>query len=254
MRIALCSIAIGSKYLEEYTKLFMPSHKKYAATHGYDFKVITTYLSAVNHPDTLCFHKYMLCSQSWANQYDYIVYIDADILINGRAPGIPFHLLGNGIGMVDEYSQPTPERRRAVQIKNGWEQTATGYFRLCDYYLLTDSVFNGGLMVFQPEKHKGLCESIFAKHVHSNIGHPRGFHFEQTTTNYELQRRKMVSVLPNEFNAIIAIAKSDDPSLTIDEFFSRNHFVHFAGRYCFEWVEKFTAGQDWDTCPTLTPV
>jgi lipopolysaccharide biosynthesis glycosyltransferase len=207
----------------------------------------------VNHPDTVCFHKYLLCSQPWASEYDYIIYIDADILINDHAPGIPFHLLGNGIGMVDEYSQPTPQRRIAVQIKNGWLPTATDYFKLCGYHFVTERVFNGGLMVFQPSQHRGLCEMIFSKHVKSNIGHPRGFHFEQTTTNYELQRRHMVSILPNEFNGILAIAMSDDPKLTVDDFFNRNYFTHFAGRCYFEWVEKFTAEQGLDKVQRSNP-
>lgn len=242
MRVTLCVIAIGEKYIEEYTRLFMKSQKAYAERHGYDFRVITTYLSELTHPDTLCFHKYMLCSQPWANQYDYIVYVDADILINERAPGIPFHLLGNGIGMVDEYSQPTPERRLAVQRKNGWEESATGYHRLCGYTFETTHVFNGGLMVFQP-KHRDLCESIFSNYARKNIGHPRGFHFEQTTTNYELQRRKMISVLPNEFNAILAVAMTDNPRLTISEFFASNYFVHFAGHYGYEWVDAYQSTQ-----------
>jgi hypothetical protein len=253
MRVALCVLAIGDKYIEEYTRLFMKSQKAYADRHGYDFKLISNYLSSIAHPDTMCFHKYLLCSQEWSSSYDFIVYIDADILIHLRAPALPFQLLGDKIGMVDEYSQPTPERRLAVQRKNGWEESATGYHILCGYTFETTHVFNGGLMVFQP-KHRTLCESIFLSYARKNIGHPRGFHFEQTTTNYELQRQGMVATLPNEFNAILAIAKSDDPALTTDEFFSRNHFIHFAGRYCFEWVEKFTAGQDLDIAPLSIPV
>ena len=237
MRVALCVISIGEKYTEQYTRLFMRSQKAYADRHGYDFKLITSYLSPT-HPDSICFQKYLLCSQEWSSSYDFIVYIDADILINSQAPALPFHLLGDKIGMVDEYSQPTPERRSAVQRKNGWEDSATKYHALCGYTFETDHVFNGGLMIFQPI-HKPLCESIYSDYAHKNIGHPRGFHFEQTTTNYELQKRTMISTLPNEFNAIVAVAMSDNPQLTISDFFRSNYFVHFAGHYGYEWVENF---------------
>jgi hypothetical protein len=236
MRVLLCTLAIGDKYIKEYERLFMPSQKAYAARHGYDFKIITSYLSPVSHPDTICFHKYLLCSQEWSSSYDFIVYIDADILINSKAPALPFQSLDDKIGMVDEYSQPTPERRLAVQRKNGWEETATGYHRLCGYMFETTRVFNGGLMVFQPI-HKALCESIFSNYAHKNIGHPRGFHFEQTTTNYELQKQNMIATLPNEFNAILAVATADNPGLTISQFVASNYFVHFAGHCGYEWVE-----------------
>jgi len=236
MRVALCVIAIGDKYIEEYSRLFMKSQKAYADRHGYDFRLITSYLSELTHPDTLCFHKYKLCSQEWSNMYDFIVYIDADILIHSQAPALPFHILGDKIGMVDEYSQPTPERRIAVQRKNGWEDSATKYQELCGYRFDTKHVFNGGLMIFQPT-HKALCESIFSNYAHKNIGHPRGFHFEQTTTNYELQKQNMIATLPNEFNAILAVATADNPGLTISQFVASNYFVHFAGHCGYEWVE-----------------
>jgi len=242
MRVALCVIAIGDKYIEEYSRLFMKSQKAYADRHGYDFRLITSYLSELTHPDTLCFHKYKLCSQEWSNMYDFIVYIDADMLIHSQAPALPLHLLGDKIGMVDEYSQPTPERRIAVQRKNGWEESATGYHRLCGYDFDTTHVFNGGLMIFQPS-HRALCESIFSDYAHKNIGHPRGFHFEQTTTNYELQKQNMIATLPNEFNAILAIATADNPVLTISEFVASNYFVHFAGHCGYEWVENSRSTQ-----------
>lgn len=241
MRVAMCVIAIGEKYIKEYTKLFMRSQKAYAERHGYDFKVITSYLSPT-HPDAICFQKYLLCSQDWSSAYDFVVYIDADILINPRAPALPFESLGDKIGMVDEYSQPTPEKRIDVQRRNGWEDSATKYHALCGYVFETAHVFNCGLMVFQPAKHATLCESIVA-HAHKNIGHPRGFHFEQTTTSYELQRRGMISTLPNEFNAILAVAMSDNPRLTISEFFSSNYFVHFAGQCRYDWADAYESTQ-----------
>jgi len=236
MRVALCVIAIGDKYIEEYTRLFMNSQKAYADRHGYDFRLITSYLSELTHPDTISFNKLLACSQEWSMSYDYIVVVDADILIHSQAPALPFHILGDKIGMVDEYSQPTPERRIAVQRKNGWEYSATKYHKLCGYDLETTHVFNTGLMIFQPT-HKALCESIFSNYAHKNIGHPRGFHFEQTSINYEFQKKDMVATLPNEFNAILAVATADNPGLTISQFVASNYFVHFAGHCGYEWVE-----------------
>lgn len=236
MRVCLATLAIGDKYIDEYNRLFRPSQETYAAKHGYDFKVSTHYLDAnVQHPDTICFHKLLLCSQSWSDAYDFIIYADADILINPRSP--PIHKVidfGDKIGMVDEYTQPTLERRIDVQKRNGWEYPARQYYALCGYTLETEKVFNGGVMVFQPRKHRQLLEGIYTRNVLKNIGHPRGFHFEQTTVNYELQTTDMIATLPHTFNALWGIWKADSPTTTLTDFYANNCFVHFAGRFDFD--------------------
>jgi len=230
MRVCLTTLAIGDKYLQEYTRLFRPSQEAYASKHGYDFKVITSYLDErVQHPHTISFQKLLLCSQEWSADYDFIIYIDADIIINPTSP--PIHEacdFGDKIGMVDEYSQPTLARRIDVQKKNGWDWPACEYYKLCGYSMETDKIFNGGVMVFQPQKHRGYLEGVYGKHVIKNIGHPRGFHFEQTTVNYELQSSDMVSTLPNEFNAVWVIWKTDSPSTHLKDFHDKNYFIHLA--------------------------
>jgi lipopolysaccharide biosynthesis glycosyltransferase len=237
MRVCLATLAIGESYIEEYNRLFRPSQQLYAERHGYDFKVITNYLSELQHPDTISFHKYLIACQDWAQIYDFVIYLDADVLVNPKAPILPFDSLGDKIGMVDEYSQPTPDRRIAIQIKNGWETTATDYMKLHGPYdFKTTKVFNGGIMVFQPSKHRELCQYIFSTYAKQNIGH--SYHFEQSTTNYELQGRDLIKTLPNEFNAIFAIANMDNNQLNPHTFFITNHFVHFAGKVGFDIVSS----------------
>jgi hypothetical protein len=48
----------------------------------------------------------------------------------------------------------------------------------------------------------------------------------------------MIATLPNEFNAVLAVAMADNPRLTISEFVASNYFTHFAGHYGYEWVEN----------------
>jgi hypothetical protein len=241
MRVCLATLAIGDRYLEEYNRLFRSSQETYAAKNGYDFKVITSYLdSAVQIPDTISLQKLLLCSQDWSADYDFIVYVDADILINPRSPPIHEAIdFGDKIGMVDEYSQPTLERRIQVQKNYGWEQSAREYFQLCGYDLDTNKIFNGGLMVFQPRKHRQFLEDIYSRHVKKNIGHPRGFHFEQTVINYELQVADMLATLPNAFNAVWVIWNSDSPYMSLAEFYKANYFIHMAARH------------DWDSIKTV---
>lgn len=240
MKVAVCSIAIGDSYYEEYSRLFRPSQEYYAKRHGYDFKVITQYQSELIHHDAICFQKYLLCSNDWAADYDYVVYLDADVLINPLSPRMPLDILGDKVGMIDEYSQPTPEARTDFQKRMGWEQTATGYFKMMlDITFETTSVFNGGVMVFQPKIHREMCEHIFDEFAHKNIGHRAGFHYEQATTNVELCKRNMMATFPNEFNRIWVVASSTGHDL--DGCFRSNYFVHFAGHCDYDKVEALYA-------------
>lgn len=236
MTVALVVFAIGDEYLKHYNNLFRTSHEVYAKKHMYDFKVITDFLDPeIQDKNTISLNKLLLCSQPWSNAYDFIIYLDADILINPQSP--PLHTFcqtTDGIGMVDEYTQPTCEKRLQVQEKMGWEKCATDYFKLGDIDFETVSVYNGGLMVFQPKKHREFLETVYKKYILNCIGHPRGLHYEQTVVNYEIQKNKMCAVLPNQFDAIWPIYKEAGETNLV-EFFFRNCFVHFAGG-CDHWL------------------
>ena len=59
----------------------------YAKKHDYDFRVITDFLDkSMSHVDAITFNKTLVCSQEWSHEYDYIILIDADILINMMSP------------------------------------------------------------------------------------------------------------------------------------------------------------------------
>jgi aspartate carbamoyltransferase regulatory subunit len=84
MKVLLTTIAIGDNYRRAYEDIFKESHEAYATKHGYDFKIITDYLDTLNpehhHKDAISLNKLLLCSQE--SEYDMIIYVDADILIN----------------------------------------------------------------------------------------------------------------------------------------------------------------------------
>ena len=132
MKVLLTTIAIGEDYLKEYNDLFYESQKKYALKHGYDFKVITDFLDKnIQEKSTISFNKILVCSQDWSSQYDFIIFIDADILININSPSIhDFIDYGICIGIIDEYSQPLKERRLKIQRLMGWETSASDYYKI----------------------------------------------------------------------------------------------------------------------------
>ncbi len=92
MKVLLVTVAIGEQYLKQYYNLFYESQYNYAIKNGYDFKVCTDYLDKVHqHKTTVSFNKVLVCSQEWSANYDFIIFIDADILININSP--PLHNL-----------------------------------------------------------------------------------------------------------------------------------------------------------------
>jgi len=236
MKCLLVTIAIGDRYLERYYNLFYESQKNYALKNNYDFKVITDYLDP--DPEDRCIsnitmNKFLLCNQKWSSDYDFIIFVDADILININAPSIHNYLDYEGlIGVVNEYSQPSNERRLLIQKKMGWETSASDYYKLSGFNIQTDMVFNSGMQVLQPKIHADFLQNIYNKYIKQSKNKPERFHFEQRAMGYEFQKNNLYKVMDNRFNAIWALTKLDNiKNITLNEYFKDNFFVHFAS-YC----------------------
>jgi hypothetical protein len=229
MKILLVTLAIGKKYLYEYNRLFRKSQELYARKHGYDFKVITDFLGDLRHTYAISFNKILVCSQEWSSQYDFIIFVDADILINPNSPPIPLDC-GEKIGMVDEWSQPTKEGRQSVQTTFGWEKTAIEHYKLCGFDLETDVVLNSGVLVMQPKLHGQFLRNIYDKYVLQSIDHPRGYVFEQTCIGYELQKAQMYKLLDKKWNSVWGITHhAYKCRILLKVFFQQTYFLHFAG-------------------------
>ena len=233
-KVVLVTVAIGEQYLREYTRLFRPSHELYARRHGYDFQVITDWIAEPKVRDTTSFQKILVSSQF--SDYDYIVFVDADILINPEAPPIHLEIDGENVGCVDQWSQPNG-RRLEIASKHGWETSAKDYYKLAGFALQTDRVINTGVMIFQPAMHASICKSIYDTWIERAIGHRRGFHFEQSAIGFTLQNERMVQWLDVRWNGIWPLAAALGGNL---QAFCKGHwFVHFAG------------GVDWDKVPKI---
>ena len=103
MKVLLVTIAIGKKYLDEYKDLFYQSQSNYARKNGYDFLVITDFLDVnLKHKSTISFNKILVCNQEWSKNYDFIIFIDADILINILSPPLHTYDYGNCIGIINQ--------------------------------------------------------------------------------------------------------------------------------------------------------
>ena len=272
MKVLLGVIAIGDNFLEQYKKLFMNSHENYAKKHGYEFKIFNEIFDNPNkyNRTNITMNKYLMFCQDWSNNYDFIIWIDCDILININSPAIHEFLLNeNTIGIIDEYSQPTKEKRLRIQNANiqwGWESCATDYYKRSGFSdLQTDMVFNTGLLVVQPKKHGVFFKYIHEKYINHSLNHPRELHFEQTCIGYEIQKANLYKILDNKFNAIWRLQRDDNieniksilhlnfnseinseglikieniNNISLEKYFKDNYFIHFAGNVEYHRVES----------------
>jgi len=237
MKILLVTLAIGDNYLKQYNFLFRESQENYAKRYGYDFKVVTDYLD-VNPdnriPSCVTFNKILVCSQDWSNDYDMIIFVDADILISVSAPPLHKYMdYSDKIGIADQFYQPTKER--GIEIAKNRPDlrplSPTAYYKLCDLDIETNLEFNTGVLVMQPKIHGEFLKSIYDKYVERSRTHHRGYHYEQSCIGYEIQKKNLYKVIPNKFNACWALILWDNiHNIRLEDYFKENWFIHFAGK------------------------
>lgn len=236
MKCCLVTICIGEKYLDQYNRIFRHSQEKYAKKCGYDFKVITDYIDGPKNTHLISFNKILVCDYNWEKEYDFIIFVDADIIINENTPTIHNEYnFGDKIGVVNQ-SQPTLQARIEGQIHKGYEVTAKDYYKLkCDRIIETDHIINTGVLIIQPKKHKLFLRNIFDTYFKKQINNPVGFHYEQSVIGYEIQKNNMHYFMNMKWNALWGLNKyyfntMKKQSLTLQEFYDANYFIHLAGR------------------------
>lgn len=244
MKCCLVTICIGEKYLDQYNSLFKDSQEKYAKKCGYDFKVITGYIGELKHPDLISFNKILVSEYSWNKDYDFIIFVDADIIINENTP--PLHSqyeFGDNIGVVNQ-SQPTLQARHLCQAHKGYEVTASEYYKIkSDLDIETDHIINTGVLVIQPKIHMKFLRAIFDKYSQKQIGHPCKFHYEQSVIGYEIQKANKYYFMDMKWNAIWANNKYyfntiKKQNLTLCKFYDQNYFIHLAGHCDYNLIPR----------------
>ena len=212
--------------------------------------MITDYLSEPKHPALISLNKILVCEAPWKEAYDYILFIDADILIHAKAP--PLHdadgvrAFGDTIGVVHQ-SQPTLEARIAGQIHKGYaDVTAADYYRLkAGLAIETDHIINSGVLVIQPAKHAAFLRKIFQTYFRGQLDSPHGFHYDQAVVGYELLAARCYTFLDKKLNALWANNKYYYNTMlkqpkTLQEFYDENYFIHLAGRCDYDRIPSLT--------------
>jgi len=233
MKCAIVTIAIGDKYIKDYNDIFRKHTEYYCQRFGYAFHLITEYSLDKKYPidKFVNIMKWTISSREDMQQYDRIAIVDADIIITPTCP--PIHLLDleDKVGVVDEYSQPTPEIRINYQKYNGYETSPSEYYmRSIGETLNTPYVFNGGFCVCSPKLHGHLFKDMFDRRVDGTFNyrtHP--FHHEQGYFGYELQTQNKYKLLDTKWNTLYPLVTHTlNPSqLSSEELYNTCYILHF---------------------------
>jgi hypothetical protein len=107
-KVCVVTFTFGEKR-QDYERLFVPSIRAFAQKHGYDFKQLTEpILSAESVPNAvpkhvMCMQKLLIPKIPGILAYDWVIYVDADILINyEKTPNILSEVVPGKICAVDE--------------------------------------------------------------------------------------------------------------------------------------------------------
>jgi hypothetical protein len=205
MRAAIATLAIGADYQGAYARIFRPSVERYAARHGYDLLLFDRYLGppAFHEPLFAYLMKLLLPAEEAVQGYERLLVLDADILVHADTP--PFHLLetDDGIGAVDEWSQPSREERLAFQQARGWDVRLRDYYARAGLTLDSEIMLNSGVYVCCPARHGRFFRDVAGRRFAGRRDCAEDFHhYEQAVFNYELQKAGLVRLLPAAWNRV----------------------------------------------------
>lgn len=234
MKVAFVTIAIGEKYIEEYTRIFKKNAERYCKKYDYDYFLITEYLLPESYRrfEFINIQKWMIPFQKQFETYDRVVVVDADILITPHCPPIESVELDGKIGIIDEYTQPRPDIRLLIQKHMKWENSPKDYFK---YHIgldvETNSVFNGGFYIAIPALHAAFFKEIFERRVDGTLtclSHP--FHYEQAYLSFELLAANNFKVLDNKWNTIWFMYNNPVIQCKPLEVFFNSFVIHFTAK------------------------
>src|SRR5512144_2432423 len=119
-RKALVTMAIGASFRRRWLGICRDNWRTYADRHGYDLICLDEPLDDSDRARrrSPAWQKCLILSQPFSRDYDRLVWVDLDILINPLAPDICQGVPIEKVGGVDEYSIPTPELHRRMLAKN----------------------------------------------------------------------------------------------------------------------------------------
>jgi hypothetical protein len=192
-RIAIVTLAIGDEHNDRWHRLCEENWRGYANRHGYDLICIeepldTSERAASRSPS---WQKLLIPGQPFADDYERLVWVDADVIF-GRdarpiAEGVPRHL----VGAVDEVAMERPNVRRMLHPDPPSEYLGAGLPK--GFH----QVLQAGVLVISPEHHRETLEAVYRDYEDNEQTV-----YEMRPLSYELIDRELVHWLDARFNLL----------------------------------------------------
>lgn len=248
---AIVTLTLGKTYQSFWERMCRANWEEYARRNEYDVIALSEPLDPSPHAAErqLSWQKCLILSQPFSAQYERIVWLDADILINPDAPDISAGVPLDKVGATDEFSTPSRADHQIALIKlySFWESIGAKYYpsetpeKFYGVYGLPgtfDRVVQSGVLVMSPEHHRKALEEVYFKYFER--GAPRGL-AEMRALSFHLQEVDMVHWLDYRFNnlwlvylalnAPFLLTDPENPAAPVvaHRAFHESYMLHFAG-------------------------
>lgn len=205
---AIVTLAIGKRYLTNWTNLCAPGWRAYGEKHGYDVICIERPLddSPRARQRSPAWQKCLVLSQEFSGKYERIIWIDADILINPRqAPRVDAGVPPENVGAVELWAEPTAAlyRQMLSRLFEYWGPVAILNYSAKAYYTQYglpdgfDKVIQTGVLVFSPKHHRKILEKVYYEYEEKG---GMKWNLEMRPLSYELLKSEAVSWIDFRFN------------------------------------------------------
>jgi hypothetical protein len=215
MKKAIVTIVIGNKYTNLFEVTCKQNWQSYCNKYEYELIIITEPLDNSDRAQkrSVAWQKLLILSQKWSTEYDRIVWIDADILINNKnahdiIEGVPI----DKIGAVEAFSIPTREIHEIAldRLYKTWSFKNIPYINNSEpskYYTnrnipgsnLTE-VVQTGVFICSPIYHRMIFENIYFNYEDT---HGSEWNYEMPAMSFELINANLVHWISPRFNYVV---------------------------------------------------
>ncbi len=192
-RTAIVTLAIGDEHRERWHRLCEENWRRYADRHGYDVICIEEPLDVSERASSRSpsWQKLLIAGQPFAEDYERLVWVDADALFGHDARPIADQVPPHLIGAVDEVGMERPDVRRLLHPDPPGEYLAAGLPRGFD------QIVQGGVLVLSPQHHRELLEGVYRDY--EDNGETL---YEMRPLSYEVIENGLVHWLDPRFNML----------------------------------------------------
>lgn len=272
----LVSLAIGDQFLSDWQQWLRISWTAYAQHQGYDIVLFTkpldNSLRAQNR--SISWQKCLVLNQPICQQYQRVVWIDSDVLINPSAPCIVEQVPEHKIGATDAYSFISRtmhdylyncyinycKKRNKQLIVN---PTPASYYQNFGINTDLNEVVQAGVLVLNPKLHQDLLNRVYENYEEKyDVKLDYAYNYEMRPLSYEIVKAEFHYLIDQRFNFILnnymylaypflchsenfvdqketKAALEQWMRLAVTSAYSHAYFLHFAGGVYWKSLIKY---------------